>query len=59
MLVGAAEDAPRSTSLVVAKAQMTLARLAGFDSIRVTEIWAPGETAPTADDVTALSLIHI
>jgi len=54
MLVGAVEDAPRSTSLVTAKAQMTLARLAGFDSIRVTEIWAPGETAPTADDVTAL-----
>ena len=55
MRIGAVEDAPRSTSLVVAKAQMTLARLAGFDSIRVTEIWAPGETEPTADDVTALS----
>ena len=55
MLVGAVEDAPRSTSLVTSKAQMTLARLAGFDSIRVTEVWAPGETGPTADDVTALT----
>jgi len=54
MRIGAVEDAPRSTSLVTAKAQMTLARLAGFDSIRVTQIWAPGMTEPTADDVTAL-----
>jgi len=55
MRVGAVEDAPRSTDLATAKAQMTLARLAGFDSIRITEIWAPGQTAPTANDVTAVS----
>ena len=34
---------------------MTLARLAGFDSIRITQVWAPGMTEPTADDVTALT----
>jgi hypothetical protein len=55
MRIGAVEDAPRSTDLSMAKAQMTLARLAGFDSVRITQIWAPGETAPTADDVTAVS----
>ncbi len=55
MRVGAVEDAPRSTSLVTAKAQITLARLAGFDSIRITQVWAPGMTEPTADDVTALT----
>ena len=55
MRIGAVEDAVRSTSLQTAKTQMTLARLAGFDTVRITEIWAPGETAPTADDVTAVS----
>ena len=55
MRIGAVEDAPRSTSLVTAKTQMTLARLAGFDSVRVTQVWAPGQTGPTADDVTALT----
>ncbi len=34
---------------------MTLARLAGFDSIRITQIWPLGATEPTADDVTAVS----
>ena len=55
MRIGAVEDAPRSTDLSKAKAQMTLARLAGFDSIRITQIWPPGAIAPTADDITAVS----
>jgi hypothetical protein len=59
MRIGAVEDAPRSTDLLKAKAEMTLARLAGFDSIRITQIWTPGETAPTADDVTAVSNVTV
>ena len=46
MFVGAAEDAGKTTSFVQAKAKMDLARLAGFDAIRLTSIWSPGQTAP-------------
>jgi hypothetical protein len=46
MFVGAAEDAPRSPDLVHAYAKMELARLAGFDAIRITSIWHPGQTEP-------------
>ena len=48
LTLGAAEDVVRSTSLVEAKAQMTLLQLAGFRAVRVTSIWKPGELAPGA-----------
>jgi hypothetical protein len=54
MFVGAAEDAPRTTDLVGAKAQMELARLAGLNAIRVTAIWTPGRTAAEGNDLLAL-----
>ncbi len=54
MLIGATEDAIRSPTLVQAKAQLDLARLAGFDSVRVTQIWAPGETEISAADLATL-----
>ena len=44
MYFGAAEDAAKHTDPVVAKAKMDLAVLAGFDAIRLTAIWRPGET---------------
>jgi hypothetical protein len=47
MRVGAAEDFVKGKTLVEARAKMTLARLAGFDTIRITAIWAPGETEPS------------
>jgi hypothetical protein len=47
MRVGAAEDFVKGKTLVEARANMTLARLAGFDTIRITAIWAPGETEPS------------
>jgi hypothetical protein len=47
MAVGATEEVLRQSDPALAKAQMDLARLAGFDSVRVTEIWAPGQTRPT------------
>ena len=46
LTLGAAEDVVRKSSLVEAKAQMTLLRLAGFRAVRVTSIWKPGELEP-------------
>ena len=43
LLVGAAEDAARGDGALAADAKMSLAALAGFDTIRVTSIWHPGE----------------
>jgi hypothetical protein len=54
MLVGAAEDAAKQPDLVSAKAKMDLAQLAGFNAIRLTTIWAPGQTEPTADELNLL-----
>ncbi len=54
MLVGAAEDAAKQPDLVTAKAKMDLAQLAGFNAIRLTTIWAPGQTQPTAGELLRL-----
>lgn len=43
LLVGAAEDAAKDGGAIAADAKMSLAALAGFDTIRVTSIWHPGE----------------
>jgi hypothetical protein len=54
MRVGVAEDFVKQPDLVSAKAKMSLVRLAGFDTVRVTVIWRPGETAASADEATQL-----
>jgi hypothetical protein len=54
MLIGATEDAVRQPTLVGAKAQMDLLRLAGFNAVRVTQFWAPDRTEPSADDLAVL-----
>lgn len=54
MFVGAAEDAGRSIDPVHAQAKMTLARLAGFDAIRITSTWAPGRRAPSERELETL-----
>jgi hypothetical protein len=43
IMVGAAEDAAKQGDPVAAYAKMSLARLAGFDTIRMTSIWWPGQ----------------
>jgi hypothetical protein len=48
LLIGAAEDVVKQPTLTEAKAQMDLLRLAGFQAVRITSIWAPGLQAPTA-----------
>jgi hypothetical protein len=55
MRVGASEDQVKQRSLVDTKARLDLLRLAGLDSVRVTLIWVPGETAPSAVDETDLA----
>ena len=54
MLVGAAEDVVRRPDLVSAKAEMDRLRLAGFDSVRISQTWAHGQTAPSAADLNSL-----
>jgi hypothetical protein len=54
LLVGATDDAVRQPTLAGAKAQMDLIRLAGFKGVRITQIWAPGQTAPSPDDTAVL-----
>ena len=50
MRIGAAEDVVKQNTLVEAKAKLTLARLGGLDTIRVTAIWAPGQVTLDADE---------
>src|SRR5919204_4118034 len=55
MLIGATEDAVRQPTLVQTKAQMDLLRLAGFNSVRVTQVWGSAQTEPDPADVRALT----
>ena len=69
LYVGAAEDAAKDTNLVVAKAKMNLATLAGFGVIRLTAVWSPGkrqiagnrlvelENATAAADLTGIRVV--
>jgi hypothetical protein len=43
LIVGAAEDAAKDGGAIGADAKMSLAALAGLDTIRVTSIWHPGQ----------------
>jgi hypothetical protein len=54
MQLGAAEDVVRAPDLATATAKMTLLRLAGFSSVRVTSQWLGTETAPSAAELTIL-----
>src|SRR4029079_8651245 len=54
MTLGVAEDAVRAPDLPTAEAKMAQLRLAGFTAVRVTTDWAPGLTAPDADELREL-----
>jgi hypothetical protein len=45
LYVGAVENAPLQADLVGAKAKVDLARLAGFDTLRLAIFWAPGRAS--------------
>jgi hypothetical protein len=54
MVIGAAEDSVRQSTLGEAKTQMDLLVRAGFNAVRVTQIWAPGQTRPSGADLRIL-----
>ncbi len=51
MLLGATEDNVRQPTLVAAKANVDLLRLAGFTAVRTTQVWAPGQTSLSEADL--------
>ncbi|TML15209.1 MAG: hypothetical protein E6G33_08710 [Actinobacteria bacterium] len=57
MYMGAAEDEGRNADPAVAMAKMQLAKAAGFDTIRITALWKPGESAVPSDELSALQSI--
>jgi hypothetical protein len=54
MLVGADEDAVKQSTMTAAKAKLDLLKLAGFNAVRVTAIWQPGQTQPPTNVVDTL-----
>jgi hypothetical protein len=57
MYMGAAEDEGRNSDPVVAMAKMQLAKAAGFDTIRVTTVWLPGQSAVPQGQLQAMQSI--
>jgi hypothetical protein len=57
MYMGAAEDEGRNADPAVAMAKMELAKAAGFDTIRITAIWAPGQSTVPKDQLAAIQSI--
>ncbi len=55
IMVGAAEDAGKQGDLLASDAKMRLASLAGFDAIRLTALWAPGQTELAGNDLLGLA----
>jgi hypothetical protein len=55
LVLGATEDAVRSTTLLTAKTQMDLLALAGFHAVRITQLWTPGERSLSEQDKTVLA----
>jgi hypothetical protein len=54
MMVGAAEDVVKATDYAFAKAEMDKAKLAGFDTIRLTQTWTKGQTTLGPNDAITL-----
>ncbi len=54
MMVGAAEDVGKTADYAFAKASMDKAKLAGFDSIRITQTWTRDQTKLGASDAILL-----
>jgi hypothetical protein len=55
LLVGAAEDDVRASTLAEAEAKMVQFRLSGFRAVRVASIWAPGQTKPSEGELNVLA----
>ncbi len=55
--LGASEDAVQKPTIVQAKAELDLLKLAGLSSVRVSATWAPGQTAPGPEESTRLASV--
>jgi hypothetical protein len=53
-LVGVVEDSTRLPEPAAAQARVQVVRDAGFDAIRITSIWSPGQTEPEAAELDVL-----
>jgi hypothetical protein len=56
MVVGAAEDNVKQTTLAAARARVELARRAGLKALRITAQWTRGQTEPTPEERTRLRM---
>jgi hypothetical protein len=54
MLVGATTDLAKQSDPALAQAELLRAKAAGFNTIRLTQAWLPGQTELTAPDLAAL-----
>ena len=54
MMVGAAEDVVKAQDYAFAKTEMDKLKLAGFDTIRVTQTWTKGQTTLGPNDAITL-----
>jgi hypothetical protein len=54
MIVGAAEDQVKQSTLTEAKAKLDLLKLAGLNAVRVTSIWDPENPAPGKEELAVL-----
>ena len=57
MTIGAAEDEGRNADPTVAQSKVVLAKAAGFEALRVTAVWTPGQRKVPADELQALQSI--
>jgi hypothetical protein len=57
LIVGASDDVVQQDNVTAAKAKLDLLELAGFDAVRIGEVWAPGERAPTAIELGRLDAV--
>ena len=57
MTIGAAEDEGRNADATVAQSKVVLAKAAGFEALRVTAVWTPGQRKVPADELQALQSI--
>ena len=53
-LVGAVEDSTRQPEAAAAKERVQAVKDAGFDAIRITSIWTPGEREPKPEELDVL-----
>jgi len=57
MFMGAAEDEGRNADPQVAMSKLELAKAAGFDTIRISASWSPGQNAVPQDQLQAIQSV--